>query len=35
MPTAKGGKGDLRIEFDVQFPDMLTEDQKSSISAIL
>lgn len=36
MPLVNSpGKGDLVIEFDVQFPDMLSETQKGKIRAIL
>ena len=37
MPISKapGGRGDLRVRFDVQFPRTLTEQQKAGLRQLL
>eukprot|EP01080_Neovahlkampfia_damariscottae_P012082 gene12082-5575_t len=35
MPSPKGGRGDLVIRFNIQFPTSLSKDQKEEISKIL
>ena len=36
MPVSKtGGKGDLRIKFDITFPRQLTQDRKQQLRTLL